>query len=133
MTARRGMIQQKGYDQCVSVAAAPGHDQTARCSGTLQGRARLHGTTTDRQGMIKRGMTKHKCRVKLCDPSLTYAITSLTFLVQSNLPKWILLKWINCLNGYHLSGSSHNIKYKTWISEYSTLVDTHNQVPVLFT
>ena len=46
----------------------------------------------------------------------------------------ILLKWITSLNGYQLSGLfRYNLKYKTWISGYSTSVDTHNQVPELST
>jgi len=33
----------------------------------------------------------------------------------------ILLKWITSLNGYQLSGLfRYNLKYKTWISGYST-------------
>jgi len=41
--------------------------------------------------------------------------------LQSNLPKWIPLKWITCLNGYHFSHPVyiHNVKYKTWISGYT--------------
>jgi len=49
--------------------------------------------------------------------------------IQANISKWILLKWITRLNGYHLSGPI--VKYKTWLSGYSASVDAHNQVPVL--
>ena len=41
-----------------------------------------------------------------------------------------------CKNSYSpmlINRKVHNIKYKTWISVYSTKVDTHNQVPVLYT
>jgi len=53
------------------------------------------------------------------------------FLLQSNLSKWITQPAemdIICLIPF-----GHNVKYKTWISGYSASVNTHNEVPVLFT
>jgi len=36
--------------------------------------------------------------------SVVFGTQCICVKIQSNLPKWTPLKWITCLNGYHLSG-----------------------------
>ena len=63
-----------------------------------------------------------------------YSVDSLG--VQSNLCKWIPLKWTTRLDGYHLPRPVYTqckvYNMDNWILCLSGL-DTHNQVPVLDT